>query len=169
MQTHGSSCVAVMHWKNKHFCHNNIHFTVNALHWGKYLLLSHYFQCVPATCQLSALCTTEPASQLIWCNRISFWEFCIPDEYTLKGVFKNWHAKNIVFHCGHQGNNVFTNWHHFKLSVQLRQPTMGWNDPFIFTVHCLQKFGEIVRNNNLCMKLAGCLIAKCLSARQLIL
>ena len=47
---------------------------------------------------------------------------------------------SVLANCGHQGNNIFANRHHFKLSVQLRQLTIGWNYLFIFTVMQYLKF-----------------------------
>ena len=72
---HGSFMCGRNPLKNKHFCQNNIHFTVNGLHWGKYLLLPPHAVLPMCSSHLLLICTVHncicwPCSLWMWCNRV---------------------------------------------------------------------------------------------------
>ena len=54
--------------------------------------------------------------------------------YNCSYVYHTVHHTVLKCNWCKTGNNIFTNWHHSKINMQLRQHTTGWNDPFIFTV-----------------------------------
>ena len=115
-----SSCVAIMHWKNKCFCLNNTHLCCECSTLREVLAVASPILSMCSS-QLLVICTA--------CSQLSHWfgvtEFppnqqrvlYIPEVYCLKGVFKKWHAMqtNIAF----QPAVAIRKWMYFQTGITL--------------------------------------------------